>query len=143
LGLISCFIADRHQYFNLLVRLPMFRAGLLKGELGQGPVDLRPYDVQVVKERLFVEAMVDVLKYPTAALTAREPNAREPRNATDIFLQVLAERKELKILLDAQNKGSGRRCRINILDTIVGDQRFKHIRLMTQPNDPRINRPKQ
>ena len=43
-----------------------------------------------------VEEIVEVLKYPTAALTAREPNASEPRNATDILAQTLAQRLNLR-----------------------------------------------
>jgi hypothetical protein len=37
----------------------------------------------------FVEQIVEVLKYPTAALIDREPGVSEPRSATDIFVEAL------------------------------------------------------
>jgi hypothetical protein len=56
-----------------------------------------------------VEEIVDVLKYPTAALTAREPNAKKPRNATDIFAKTLADRLKLvKPLQELLNSAKGR-----------------------------------
>lgn len=39
-----------------------------------------------------VEQLIDVLKYPTAALTAREPNADQPRSATDILVAPIRSR---------------------------------------------------
>jgi hypothetical protein len=44
------------------------------------------------------EEIVEILKYPTVALTAREPNASEPRNATDILAETLQDRLDLKPL---------------------------------------------
>ncbi|MEA3410172.1 MAG: hypothetical protein U9R74_01365 [Pseudomonadota bacterium] len=88
----------------------------------------------------FAEQLVEVLKYPNSALTAREPNAIEPKSATDIFVASLKERLKLEEAMQARLSinASPRIMKFRqVLDQLVNDPRFKHIRLETRPEDPR------
>jgi hypothetical protein len=79
----------------------------------------------------FVAEMIEVLKYPTAALTAREPNASEPRNATDIFTEALVTR------LDLSDVKPGPGYHRRVLKNITGQTKFSHIDPTKPPKDPR------
>ncbi|MFN2150704.1 MAG: hypothetical protein ACK2T5_03835, partial [Anaerolineales bacterium] len=85
----------------------------------------------------FVEAIANLIKYPTAALTAREPNAREPKNATDIFILSLIRRPELKQVLADTSFQPQLAHQREILAKIIADERFSDIRLKAPPIDPR------
>ena len=80
----------------------------------------------------FVEEIVEILKYPTAGLTAREPNAAEPRNATDIFIEALTKRLDLP----PQDEISPGYHRL-VLEKILEQRKFAQINLETRPRDPR------
>ena len=85
----------------------------------------------------YVDEVTRVLKYPNTGLTAREPNADEPRDATDILIQALAARPDIQPLLVLPadlfpRPGYHRR----VLEKIVRDPRFAHIDLETRPRDP-------
>ena len=81
------------------------------------------------EDTVAVEEVVEILKYPTAALTAREPNAVEPRNATDSLVETLEDRLKLKHV-EPLFPGDLRQ----ILDLVK--ERFPDVDLMKRPERP-------
>jgi hypothetical protein len=85
-------------------------------------------DAQVVEE------IVEVLKYPTSALTAREPNALEPKNATDILAAALVKRLKLNLPGPAARRPGSLQ---QVLDETKAT--FPAIDLTKTPHDPRTS----
>lgn len=84
-----------------------------------------------------VEEVVELLKYPTSGLTAREPNAKRPYNATDIFMQALRERPTVKSLLETEDNRVGPVYYLELLEQITKSDTFKDIDLKAPVKDPR------
>jgi hypothetical protein len=88
----------------------------------------------------YVEQLVDILKYPNSALISREPNAREPRSATDIMIAALIKRLKLNAeVWDGSIRDAAPRFKVyrKVLEKLVRNPRFKHIKLDEGPTDPR------
>lgn len=99
-----------------------------------------------------VAEIVEILKYPTAGLTSREPNAAEPKNATDIFIGALIKKLEgqniagldkLQEPLSCVDKKTLKEypfCPGNpkrIIEKIMEDDQFKTISIDKRVKDPR------
>jgi hypothetical protein len=82
----------------------------------------------------FVQQTVEVLKYPTTALIAREPGAEKPRSATDILVETLRSRLELRKEKLSWDGGLQR-----VLEQIKQDKRFRDIDLTTPPERPKMS----
>ncbi len=82
----------------------------------------------------FVKQTVEVLKYPTTALIAREPGASEPRSATDILVETLRSRLRLR-----KEKWSWDGGLQQVLDEIEQDVHFRDINLTTPPKRPKMS----
>jgi hypothetical protein len=78
------------------------------------------------------ETLVEVLKYPTAALTAREPNAQKPENATDILVRAVRDAINPEIEVDW---GPGYHLRL--LERLQSEPGFADVDLTRAPVDPR------
>jgi hypothetical protein len=86
----------------------------------------------------FVKQIVDVLKYPTAALNDREPSVSAPQSATDILVKALSERLHLELPDNAKWRWDGG---LHLaLDKMMEDKHFRDIDLTTPPRDPRPQR---
>jgi len=78
------------------------------------------------------EILVEVLKYPTAALTARDPNAGKPENATDVLVGAVRDAIDPEVELD---QGPGDHLRV--LERLQRVPGFEDLDLMRPPEDPR------
>jgi hypothetical protein len=83
-------------------------------------------------EHKFVKQIVEVLKYPNAALIDREPGVSEPRSATDILVEALREGlPHLELPAENRRWDGGLH---PVLDKIK--EHFSDISLTTPPVDP-------
>jgi len=85
-----------------------------------------------------VSTIVEVMKYPNAGLTAREPNAREPQNASDILIRLLVNLVDPKRGEFDWKPGY----QIKELRRLLEDGLLKGLDLESAPQDPRPRGPK-